>query len=560
VRVFIASLLFCSLLFGQRFASIGDYGDDNSDELAVANLVKSWNPDFIITLGDNNYNEGLWATIDNNIGQYYHEFIFPYVGTYGQGSDINRFFPSPGNHDHNNVNLLQPYLDYFDLLPYSTSSGNERYYDFIWGNIHFFSVNSCTIEPDGYTHPSVQSAWLEAQLANCDSNHSHWKVVFFHHAAYSSGQHGSETRMQWPFKEWGADVVMSGHDHTYERINIDDFLYFVNGLGGKSKYSFDPPIPGSEVRYNDKYGAMLMEADEFTFSFSFFSVDSELIDYYQLVKPYPATPGNLIAQIFTEPLFVELMWTDNSNNEDGFVIERDLTNSDVFEVVDTVGTDVTNYLDTTITYATYIYRIKAFNQFGDSPYSDTAEVIVPVELISFTAHLVDNTVLLEWVTATELNNLGFEVLKNLENNWTTIGFVDGHGSSSVLNNYKFSDNNLLSGKRNLYRLKQIDYSGSFVYSNSIEVFGPALSYVLGQNFPNPFNPRTTIRFEIPEDGIVSIKLYDIFGQEVKTLLNEYMKANIYEINIEAADLSSGVYFYKLQTNKFSDSKKMILLK
>ena len=123
MKVLITSLLFCSFLFGQRFASIGDYGDDNSDELAVANLVKSWNPDFVITLGDNNYNEGLWETIDNNIGQYYHEFIFPYVGTYGQGSDINRFFPCPGNHDHNNANLLQPYLDYFDLIPYSTSRG-----------------------------------------------------------------------------------------------------------------------------------------------------------------------------------------------------------------------------------------------------------------------------------------------------------------------------------------------------------------------------------------------------------------------------------------------------
>ncbi|MGB5893753.1 MAG: T9SS type A sorting domain-containing protein, partial [Ignavibacteriaceae bacterium] len=181
---------------------------------------------------------------------------------------------------------LQPYLDYFDLFPYSGTTGNERYYDFVWGNVHFFSVNSCIVEPDGYVHPSVQSAWLETQLNNCIINHSHWKFVYFHHAPYSSGSHGSVSWMQWPFKEWGADVVMAGHDHTYERLLQDDFPYFVNGLGGKNRYAFDPPIPGSIVRYREKYGAMLMTADESRLTFSFFSVDNELIDFYEIINPF----------------------------------------------------------------------------------------------------------------------------------------------------------------------------------------------------------------------------------------------------------------------------------
>jgi hypothetical protein len=366
--------------------------------------------------------------------------------------------------------------------------------------------------------------------------------------------------MQWPFEAWGADVVMAGHDHTYERIILNGFPFFVNGLGGKSRYVFDPPIPGSEVRYRDKYGAMLMEADEYILSFGFYNVDNELIDSYELERPYPMPPGNLAAQIFNNPLSVELMWTDNSNNEDGFVIERDIPNSDNFEIIDTVGADITSYLDSNVTYTTYLYRLKAFNSFGDSPYSDTAEVIVPVELIFFTAVLSDKAIELEWTTATELNNSGFEVQRSNTGGWSPIGFVEGHGSSTITQDYKYSDKEPNIGEVNSYRLRQVDYNGSYTYSNSVEVFMPGPDYVLEQNFPNPFNPKTTIRFEIPEDGFVLIKLYDAFGQEIKTILQEHLKSDSYEIIIDASDLSSGVYFYKMQANNFSESKKMILLK
>ena len=99
MKTIVFILLACSCLLAQKFASIGDYGDTGNNELAVANLVKSWNPDFIITLGDNNYPDGEASTIDENIGQYYHQYIYPYVGSYGGGLDVNRFFPSLGNHD-----------------------------------------------------------------------------------------------------------------------------------------------------------------------------------------------------------------------------------------------------------------------------------------------------------------------------------------------------------------------------------------------------------------------------------------------------------------------------
>jgi hypothetical protein len=258
-----------------RFAVIGDYGEGSQDEADVAALVKSWEPELIITTGDNNYPDGEASTIDENVGQFYHEFIFPYLGGYGAGADINRFFPSLGNHDWHAAGA-QPYLDYFTL------PGNERYYDFTWGPLHFFAVDSDPDEPDGSDSSSVQAQWLQSQLAGSTAA---WNIIYFHHSPYSSGWHGNIDRMQWPFKQWGADLVLSGHDHTYERIFRDGLVYVVNGLGGSSRYVFKTPIEGSQVRYNGDYGAMVVEASELQLSFQFINRANQVIDSYQLGGP-----------------------------------------------------------------------------------------------------------------------------------------------------------------------------------------------------------------------------------------------------------------------------------
>ncbi len=258
-----------------RFAVIGDYGSGNQDEADVAGLVKSWEPEFIITTGDNNYPDGEANTIDENIGRFFHEFISPYVGSYGEGANENRFFPSLGNHDWHTPGV-QPYMDYFTL------PGNERYYDFTWGPVHFFAVDSDSEEPDGVDSDSIQADWLRSSLSASDSN---WQIVYMHHPPYSSGKHGPKERMQWPFAEWGADVVLSGHDHTYERILRDGIVYFVNGLGGKSKYDFIEIVEGSQVRYNDDYGAMLVEVIEDVIRFKFIDCQGSLIDEFGLTSP-----------------------------------------------------------------------------------------------------------------------------------------------------------------------------------------------------------------------------------------------------------------------------------
>lgn len=255
-----------------RFAVIGDYGNGSQNEADVSALVKSWNPDLIITTGDNNYPDGSAGTIDEHIGQFFHEFIAPYKGSFGKGAQENRFYPSLGNHDWH-AQGAKPYLDYFTL------PGNERYYDFTWGAVHFFVIDSDTNEPDGAYSSSVQAAWLQSKLA---SSNSPWKIVYFHHAPYSSARHGSNERMQWPFAQWGADAVITGHDHTYERISMDGIWYFVNGLGGSGRYNFVNIIDGSQVRYNEDHGAMLVEVGRETMHFKFINRLGTIIDSFEL--------------------------------------------------------------------------------------------------------------------------------------------------------------------------------------------------------------------------------------------------------------------------------------
>jgi hypothetical protein len=192
--------------------------------------------------------------------------------------------------------------------------------------------------------------------------------------------------------------------------------------------------------------------------------------------------------------------------------------------------------------------------------------IVPVELSSFTAENIDNEVVLKWSTATETNNSGFEVERRQEskvkgqNNWEKISFVGGKGTSTEKTDYIFKDKITEPGIY-VYRLKQIDFDGtaSYSYEVEVEVKGPK-EFVLYQNYPNPFNPSTTIKFALPEKTNVELTVYNSLGEKVAEVFNGAMDEGYHEIEFRAESLSSGIYFYRLETDKFVNVKKMIVIK
>jgi tartrate-resistant acid phosphatase type 5 len=272
------------------FATIGDYGVDDSHEAAVAKLVASWDPSYVITLGDDYYSvAGGTGTgrYDESTGAYYGRWL-KNITTTGKRQPVglaaaNAFFPCLGNHDYSDATPSpSTYLTYFDLpgSGFSSSSGNERYYDFVEGPIHFFALDSNQQEPDGTSSTSKQALWLKAQLATSAST---WNIVFDHHPPYSSDLvHGSSQNMEWPFAAWGADAVLSGHAHVYERVERDGMVYFVNGLGGAGRYLFGPAVGGSKVRFRADWGAQKVTVTSDSLTFEFWSVGGRLIDSYRL--------------------------------------------------------------------------------------------------------------------------------------------------------------------------------------------------------------------------------------------------------------------------------------
>lgn len=192
--------------------------------------------------------------------------------------------------------------------------------------------------------------------------------------------------------------------------------------------------------------------------------------------------------------------------------------------------------------------------------------IIPVELTSFAASALDGSVALNWSTATETNNSGFEIERNVISNevrnlsWERIGFVQGAGTTTEPRLYSFIDNSV-SFSTAYYRLKQIDFDGSFTYSKSVQVdVGTPDIYSLEQNYPNPFNPSTLIKYQIPVNGFVTIKVFDVIGNEVAVLVSESKQAGKHSVEFDANNLSGGVYLYQITSDNFVSTRKMVLLK
>jgi tartrate-resistant acid phosphatase type 5 len=301
------------------FAQIGDFGAsagsgdyDGTNAGKVATLLKSWSPQFVVTTGDNSYNASgadmTTDTYDINVGQHYSEYIFPFgtgqSSTYTSTATENKFFPAVGNHDY-----VSDSLSFFHS--YFTLPGNERYYDFIKGGVHFFCINSGiatdgdAVEPDALSgsssshrgEDSIMADWLQGKLA---ASSAHWKVVYFHHPPHSSdinmATNKGTVEMRWPFKEWDADIVLSGHGHQYERLKDTgngDYPYIVNGAGGAPLrgYHSNALATGitSVLKYNTKHGAVRGTVEGDTLKFEFIDYDGGVQDTLTLTKARNAT-------------------------------------------------------------------------------------------------------------------------------------------------------------------------------------------------------------------------------------------------------------------------------
>lgn len=348
-----------------RFACVGDYGREAAVQ-SVANLVAGWNPDFVITVGDNNYtaNNASVASWDNEVGRYYGQFIHYPSGSasaYAPGPASNKFFPALGNHDWDA--LISGWYDYFEL------PGNERYYSVVKGPVTFFFIDSDAREPDGITSSSTQGQWLQNGLV---ASTSPWKIVCLHHPPYSSGTtHGNTPNLQWPFATWGASLVLAGHEHNYERVVKNGFNHIVNGLGGRPLYSFkSTPEPGSVVRYNSNYGAMLITATANELTLKLYSLTNTLVDSISLVATSTHTPDKMrtpsrfhLEQNFPNPF--------NPSTTIGYTLERrthatlrihNMLGQVVATLVNRVedgGKHLVQFNTSTLASGSYFYRLEA---------------------------------------------------------------------------------------------------------------------------------------------------------------------------------------------------------
>ena len=363
------------------------------------------------------------------------------------------------------------------------------------------------------------------------------------------------------YEDWSSDTVVVGCAYTTDNGISWTSIWELHATGnvGPEWFLTFLYIPG-----NFRLGFYYLEDSE---NIDFLYVDDIGI-YTPLTVPYP--PSFLQALADTTELKVEVQWNGGSapGPISGYRLQRKnglpTDTADYFTIV-TTNSSTFYYEDLNVELNNnYTYRVCTIYGRGPSCYGNEATAyvppIVPVELVSFSAMKDKNDVVLSWFTATETNNSGFEVQRKTSGEYESIAFIEGKGTTTEVQNYIFRDNNLLSGSYT-YRLKQTDYDGSFAYSDEVEINieQPSVFY-LGQNYPNPFNPSTNIKYSIPVDGIVTLKVYDLLGKEVSTLVNDYKQAGTFDVVFDGSNLASGVYYYQLKTGELSATKKLMLTK
>lgn len=266
-------------------AFFGDSGRVGADLDAVATLVRGWTPDIIVHTGDLVYADGgitpLISDFEEVVGGWFFDYIGGYNGYCGVGPSVNKFFPVLGNHDWDDGGLAN-YIDFFQL----PLNPNERYYHYKRGPVHFIHLSGYEAEePDGVAEDSVQGAWAQEVLENSDCP---WRIVVVHFPPYTSDvtHYPGTTALRWPFKEWGASAVVSGHAHNAEVVKVDGLYYFITGTGGHSLRGFNAtPVTGSEFRYNAAYGALKLEATRTQLTWKYYNTSGALLHTVEMTDP-----------------------------------------------------------------------------------------------------------------------------------------------------------------------------------------------------------------------------------------------------------------------------------
>jgi predicted phosphodiesterase len=247
-------------------AVIGDFGTADEAARRVADLVAREQPSWVISVGDNVYDD---ADYPRRVGDYY--------GAWVRGGTL---LPVAGNHDY--AEGIEAFDSYFSYLE------GRRTYTRIVGRVQYYFLDS-EAAVTSTADRSAQRAWLAYWMPRSKAE---WQVVVLHHPPYSSGdRHGSTWKMRWPFREWGADLVLAGHEHNYERVVRDGLTYVVNGSGGRDLYPFGTTVPGSRVRFDADHGAVFLTATRATLTGEFWSVQGTRVDRFVLRRagnPLPA--------------------------------------------------------------------------------------------------------------------------------------------------------------------------------------------------------------------------------------------------------------------------------
>jgi hypothetical protein len=302
-------------------------------------------------------------------------------------------------------------------------------------------------------------------------------------------------------------------------------------------------------------------------------VDFALIHCQSIPDPYFISPTPSCGSVFSQVINENISFTVKTTIDSGGVYLDALglpPGATMTPVLPSFGNTVTSIFSWTPASGQEGNHIVTFYSIDECGQQTTCsmsfDVVLPVELNSFVSSVSGNNVILNWATSSEENNFGFDIERSnvkgqTSDEWNKISFIQGHGTTISPNNYEFTDRDLNSGKYK-FRLKQIDFNGNYKYydlANEV-VIGSPEKFELSQNYPNPFNPVTHLGFGISNSGHVSFKVYDVLGNEVKTLVNEIKPAGYYEVEFDGSNLPSGIYYYKIESGSFSQVKKMMLVK